>query len=150
MKNKFLALIAVFVLSGSLLLNGQPRYAVKAGYSYPGFLAGVAVNFDLPWGFAVQPELQYMQKCMNMGQFGWWNIGYIEPSASLQYGLDLVLLRPFVAVTPFVGIPVSKDVGFNYGVGVGGGLDIWRFQVHAQYKWSELYEGFEIALAFFF
>lgn len=150
MKNKFLALIAVFVLSGSLLLNGQPRYAVKAGYSYPGFLAGAAVNFNLPFGFAIQPEVQYMQKVLNMGYLGTWNIGFVEPGVGLQYGFDLILLRPFVAVTPFLSIPTDKDMSLNYGVGVGGGLDIWRFQVHAQYKWSDLYEGFEIALGFFF
>ncbi|MBR5611401.1 MAG: hypothetical protein IKW65_07795 [Bacteroidales bacterium] len=150
MKNKIIAIIAILLLSGSLVANGQVRYGVKAGYSYPGFLAGVAVNFNLPLGFAVQPEVQYMQKVLNMGQFGTWNIGFVEPGVGLQYGFDLILLRPFVAVTPFLSIPTDKDMSLNYGVGVGGGLDIWRFQVHAQYKWSELYEGFEIALGFFF
>lgn len=150
MKKYIIAIFTVCLLLGSLNLEAQPRYGVKAGYSYPGFLAGVAVNFDLPIGFAVQPEVQYMQKVMNMGSLGTWNLGFVEPGVGLQYGLDLVLLRPFVAVTPFLSIPTEPDMSLNYGVGVGGGLDIWHFQIHAQYKWSELYEGFEIALAYFF
>ena len=150
MKKYIIAIFTVFLLMGSLNLEAYPRYGVKAGYSYPGFLAGVAVNFDLPIGFALQPEVQYMQKVMDMGYLGTWNLGFVEPGIGLQYGLDLMLLRPFVAVTPFLSIPTDKDMSLNYGVGVGGGLDIWRFQVHAQYKWSELYEGFEIALAYFF
>lgn len=150
MKKYIIAIFTVFLLMGSLNLEAYPRYGVKAGYSYPGFLAGVAVNFDLPIGFAIQPEVQYMQKVMDMGYLGTWNLGFVEPGIGLQYGLDLMLLRPFVAVTPFLSIPTDKDMSLNYGVGVGGGLDIWRFQIHAQYKWSELYEGFEIALAYFF
>ncbi|MBQ2242594.1 MAG: hypothetical protein II318_00080 [Bacteroidales bacterium] len=150
MKKYIIAIFTVFLLMGSLNLEAYPRYGVKAGYSYPGFLAGVAVNFDLPIGFALQPEVQYMQKVMDMGYLGTWNLGFVEPGIGLQYGLDLMLLRPFVAVTPFLSIPTEKDMSLNYGVGVGGGLDIWRFQIHAQYKWSELYEGFEIALAYFF
>ena len=150
MKKYIIAIFTVFLLMGSLNLEAYPKYGVKAGYSYPGFLAGVAVNFDLPIGFALQPEVQYMQKVMDMGYLGTWNLGFVEPGIGLQYGLDLMLLRPFVAVTPFLSIPTDKDMSLNYGVGVGGGLDIWRFQIHAQYKWSELYEGFEIALAYFF
>jgi hypothetical protein len=50
-------------------------------------------------------------------------------------------------VAPFIGYGLEgwgnlksqwKDAGnkFEYGAGVGGGLQIWRFQLTARYNWN--------------
>lgn len=165
MKKKTLIIFAIAFLLGSLNLNGQPRIGIKGGYSHPGFNAGVAVCFNLPYGFAVQPELQYVTKETKYnGDGGILTMKgqYIELPVGLQCGLDLILLRPFIALTPYVAYPIQTSEPIrelDYGLGVGGGLDIWRLQVNARYKWSftdalpgyNVYnKGFEISMAFFF
>lgn len=152
MKKKTLIVTTIFILCCSQFLSAQPRIGVKGGYSHSGFNAGVAVCFNMPLGFAIQPELQYVN---DIGS----GIQYVELPVGLQCGLDLILLRPFLAVTPYLAYPFVTKVEsghLDYGVGVGGGLDIWRFQINAQYKWSladvvpKYEKGFEISLAFFF
>ena len=65
--------------------------------------------------------------------------GYVEVPVGLQWGPDLMVFRPFVMAEPFIGYQVtSSDRGadsvegwteqaknkFEYGFGVGGGLEI--------------------------
>jgi hypothetical protein len=120
---------------------------------------GVFYKFDLGAGFAVQPTLAYQMKGASLAQ----NIegkdikvaaqsietktGFIELSAPVQWGLDLLMFRPFVFVEPFVGYGITgtenysladnsvdmekigaaaKEVKNNleWGFGVGGGVEI--------------------------
>ena len=62
------------------------------------------------------------------------------------------MFRPFVDVSPFVGYGLNNnfwsgatgDVAnvwdglsrWEYGVGTGIGMDIWRFQLIARYNWN--------------
>lgn len=110
--------------------------------------AGVTYKFNLPLGFHVQPSVIYNVKGTQFGVASAdLSVGYLELMASLQWGLDLILLRPFVDVSPFAGYGINgsgslKEVWktdadkFEYGVGIGGGLDIWRFQIAARYNWN--------------
>lgn len=115
---------------------------------------GVALNLNLPVpGMAVQPELDFIYKYDRM---------MMEVPVNLQVGLDLVLVRPFVCVTPYIDIPLSSggDVNmFQAGLGVGGGIDIWRFQIQCRYNWSITdfskttsgkLRGVDLSLIFFF
>ena len=74
-------------------------------------------------------------------------MGYLEFMMPVQWGIDLILFRPFLEVAPFVGYGLDswgdfkslwKDAGnrLEYGVGLGGGLQIWRFQISARYNWD--------------
>ena len=76
-------------------------------------------------------------------------MGYLEFMASIQWGLDLILLRPFVDVSPFVGYALNGDLGamsdlwkgdgvnkLDYGLALGAGLDFWKFQLVARYSWN--------------
>ena len=202
----FLAIFSTLILSVSVA-NGQVRYGVKGGMnfssfssfevgyiseavnSHTGFNAGVAVCVDLPFGLAIQPELLYMEKGMDLEK-AVLKTSYLELPVSLQWGLDLIMMRPFIAVTPYVGYALNvsgKNIpGYvldnklynrvEYGVGIGGGIDIWRLQINARYCWNignfgdvdflgvtdkniaELvstlndgnYRGFELSLLFFF
>lgn len=151
-----------------------------------GFHVGVLYKFQIPLvGVAVQPELIYSQtkgdvKLEYSGLSAMKSevsVDYLQLPVSLQWGLDLILLRPFIQVVPYIGYCINKDTSikdlklktndFNYGVGLGAGLDVWKLQVSgrycwdlgnmADYEWNGLStlkggknKGFQLSLALFF
>ncbi len=117
--------------------------------------AGLTYRAKLPFGFSIQPSLLYQvkgAKTISEGVDSNTNVGYLEMPVSFQWGPDLILFRPFLDVTPFVGYGLnnqywSQAAGqvnnawgglsrWEYGVSVGVGLDIWKFQVIARYNWN--------------
>jgi hypothetical protein len=116
--------------------------------------AGLTYKFDLPFGFAVQPSLLYHAKSSNvetaLSEGGSFDLkaGYLELPVSIQWGPDLILFRPFLDVTPFVGYGLNNDIEgwktndwdnlqrLEYGVGLGVGMDIWKFQLIGRYNWN--------------
>ena len=145
------------------------------GKNFAGFHAGLTAYHPLGLGFAIQPSLIYQQKGMNLqpelyaiiGTSSSYaensditlngRIGYVQIPVQLQFGIDLVILRPFVFVEPFIGYAVHNSFSvdtpviditpvkneweginrFEYGLGVGGGLDITRhFQLSVKYYWN--------------
>ncbi len=147
-----------------------------------GFNLGLAMRADLPVrGFSLQPELVYVSKQSVFGEDLDLKMNYIMLPINIQYGLDLILLKPFIEVSPYAGYALSSHIeensisdGFSqenindweYGLGLGGGIDISRFQLKANYKWNfgdllkkqneitnninkSKYGGWEISLAFF-
>lgn len=155
--------ITVIAIFFSLLLypsslDAQVRYGIKAGVDYysasslggkVGATAGFAVNIDLgAAGFSLQPELDYVMKspvgahCVNV-------------PVNLQWGPDLILFRPFIMVSPFVGAAFRPEKTlFDYGVGVGAGIDFWRMQLQIKYSWDlgtpEKLGGLDVSLLYFF
>ena len=95
-----------------------------------------------------------------------YKFGFVEVPVQFQWGPDLVAFRPYVFAEPFVGYGVTseanaafrnamkkdnetqtldesknawRDYGFKrfeYGLGFGGGIEIWRFQISAEYFWN--------------
>ncbi|MBR5700221.1 MAG: PorT family protein [Bacteroidales bacterium] len=134
---------------------------------------GATVKFNLGLGFAIQPSLTYQVKGTNLQQVVSSTeearaavtaldakVGYLELPVQIQWGPDLMMIRPYAFVEPFIGCGVnfnaisSYDIGnvteietqtlvndfkkaalkrFEYGMGFGGGLEIWRFQVSAEW-----------------
>ena len=108
--------------------------------------AGVTYKVDLGVGFAIQPSVLYQVKGASLGELNSSSsedfkvkTGYVEVPVGLQWGPDLMVFRPFVMAEPFIGYQVtSSDRGadsvegwteqaknkFEYGFGVGGGLEI--------------------------
>ena len=94
------------------------------------------------------------------------SVGYLELMASVQWGIDLILFRPYLEVSPFVGYGLNRWSGdrsvwnamdkLDYGVGLGGGLQVWRFQLAARYNWSfpkvkyADFNGVSLSLTYFF
>ena len=48
-------------------------------------------------------------------------------------------------VTPYIGYAVYKEPGtvswnntnrFEYGIGIGGGIDFWKLQLQVKYNWN--------------
>ncbi|HIR33132.1 MAG TPA: PorT family protein [Candidatus Coprenecus merdigallinarum] len=124
-------------------------YISESVSSYTGFNAGVAFSIDMPvQGMTLQPELNYVSKgATHRGPDGKMLLraDFIEVPVNLQVGLDLILLRPYVMVSPYIGYAVLKEPArvpwsdfnrFQYGVGIGGGVDFWRLQLQVKYNWN--------------
>ena len=128
--------------------------------NYTGFHVGVTYQLNLPLGFSIQPSLIYNVKGSKVGlpdvpdsPPADFTVGYLELPVSVQWGPDLLLFRPFLDVTPFVGYGLNNKLSsgdvvtrnswsgngvsrWEYGLGVGIGLEIWKFQVIGRYNWN--------------
>ena len=129
-----------------------------------GYHAGLTYKFNLPLGFAIQPSLLYNMKASLVedalagnARFD-YKMGYLELPVSFQWGPDLLLFRPFLDVSPYVGYALNNELrgsadgalrisanfvnewdGINrleYGLGLGGGLEIWKIQITCRYNWN--------------
>lgn len=172
MTRKLAALLAaaLLCLAGMTDIKAQSRYGVIGGINFSTaniknlnrgtmtqWHAGLTYKLDLPLGFSLQPSLVYNVKGAKVsGELTKFDLsmGYLELPVSLQWGPDLLLFRPFLDVTPYIGYAVSnkfsapgvepvrnnwKDYAlqrFEYGMGLGIGLEIWRFQVIGRYNWN--------------
>ena len=140
--------------------SAQAKWGVTAGLNFntskfteidvkarTGWSAGATCLVDLPLGFSLQPSLVYHQKGANITDQFSQSMGFVEVPVSVQWGPDLLIFRPFLDVTPYVGYALSqkssdKDLSwkdlerFEYGLGIGGGLNVWRLQLIARYNWN--------------
>lgn len=172
---RFIAVIALCVMTfwGSNTLRAGD-FGVVAGASFTnikevskdlatGFHAGLTYKFHLPLGFAIQPSVLYHMKSSlvegaiaDVSTFD-YKMGYVEVPVSLQWGPDLLMFRPFVDLTPFVGYALNNQAssvkvqgealskiqnkweGVNrleYGLGLGAGLEVWKLQLVCRYNWN--------------
>ncbi len=196
MRKIILLLTAVMIFS----VQGFSQAGIKAGLNFnsaedfsiknsgksnldnkTGFHIGLLYNFKIPLtGLSIQPELMYAQ---NKSEFkgeatdGEFKLNTLKAAASVQWGIDLMLLRPFIQVVPFAGYTLDnkttvKDLKWDveklrYGVGLGAGLDVWKLQVSCRYNWDmgkaeefempglgnfvgKKYKNFEVSLAYLF
>lgn len=142
-----------FGVTGGLNFNSAKikdvRMEAQAGWN-----AGVTYNLDLPLGFSLQPSLVYTHKAALIGTDAAnvkQTVGSLTLPVSVQWGPDLLIARPFLDVTPYVGYSLvnkataevlgvsAGDKGknsFEYGLGVGAGLDVWKLQVIVRYNWN--------------
>ena len=124
------------------------------------FHTGLAYKFNLPLGFAIQPALQYTVKGAKFGYTpeavstfgdGTLKVSYLELPVSFQWGPDLILFRPYLDFTPFVGYALEQNVvigdivddfedglvnKLSYGVGLGVGVEFWKLQIVGRYNWN--------------
>ena len=125
--------------------------------------AGVAAKVSLPYNLAIQPQLIYQVKGTAVSKSAAGvtasadtKVGYVEVPVQIQWGPDLIVCRPYVLAEPFVGYALNvkatksiasiqtvindfKDLNLNlfeYGVGVGAGIEFWRLQLSAKYFWN--------------
>ena len=124
---KLFASIAVVLLSLGFIdtVSAQVNFGVLGGASFSSakpddwkvtnivqYHAGLTCCFKLPLGFAVQPELLYNVKGSTVPQGEGpsldYTAGYVEVPVSLQWGPDLLVLRPYVELVPFVGYAVNN------------------------------------------
>lgn len=165
---KFLIVLtaAVLFLGSAARSDAQNTYGVIAGmtFSHAGnddlnrgpmtnYHVGLVYRLSLPRGFSFEPALIYHRKGAKLDE-GRMDVkmGYVEVPLSIQWGPDLMVFRPFLDVTPFVGVAVNNKLTasglgsinnewkglnrFEGGLGVGVGLDIWKMQVIGRYIWN--------------
>lgn len=174
---KYLIVIAAAILAFSATASAQMNFGVTAGMNFnsakigdvkmdarAGWNVGATVQFDLPLGFSLQPSLVYMQKAAGYttpefssailedikAQFV-QTVGSLVLPVSVQWGPDLLVARPFVDVTPYIGYSLSnhlksdvvgiKEVikggnGLDYGLGLGAGINVWKLQAIVRYNWN--------------
>ena len=166
MKRILMIVLAVFLLAG-ISASAQAKWGVTAGLNFntskfsevdvkarTGWSVGGTCLVDLPLGFSVQPSLLYHQKGANITNELSQSMGYLELPVSVQWGPDLLIFRPFLDVTPYVGYALSNkfsasvagidlsDEGwkgkerFEYGLGLGAGVNVWKLQFIARYNWN--------------
>jgi opacity protein-like surface antigen len=125
--------------------------------NYTGFNAGLTMQLPLALGFMIQPDLWYSQTGATINLLGVTSGTMVSQSIALpigvQWGISLLNgnIRPYVEVSPYIGYSLAQKVSFagetekiegdqlnkfQYGVGLGVGVDIWRFQVSFRYKWG--------------
>ncbi|MGM9735102.1 MAG: outer membrane beta-barrel protein [Candidatus Cryptobacteroides sp.] len=165
MRKRFFAAIAACILAlcaGETVTFAKHNVGVIGGCTFStGFKdiktstltqyhAGVAFKFKLPLGFALQPSVLYQVKGVQFDglssikeDFSKFSAGFLEIPVSVQWGPDLIICRPFVEFVPFVGYGLNNNIKdwtdlnrWEYGLGLGAGIDIWRFQVNARYNWN--------------
>lgn len=122
--------------------------------------AGVAYKIGMGPFFTLQPQLVYQAKGSQVNDAG-RNLksqaGFVELELSAQLGLDLLVVRPYILLEPFIGYDVNPgeilngtltgmsvaEVNkylrnarnrFEVGFGVGGGIEIMR-HVQVSVQW---------------
>lgn len=183
---RLVAVIAVCAMTILSAVNANAqRVGLSAGANFTsmqnidkssatGYFVGATAQFKLPLGFSLQPSLLYSAKVSEVGSSALntlkMNVGYLELPVSVQWGPDLLVFRPFLDVTPYVGYALNSNIktvaddidlgvgqlnqlkdealnqvkdGFKsmvndleYGLGLGGGLEVWRLQVICRYNWN--------------
>ena len=122
--------------------------------NFTGYHVGVGYRTGTWSGLRFQPELLYNVRGTRVDDSTKWTMGYLEMPLNLQWGLDLIVMRPFIQVAPCIGYdfmnntttspagnalgPVTTDANrLEYGLSVGGGLDIMNsFQISVNYNWN--------------
>jgi len=185
MKRLFISLAVLMMVSATCFTAKAEGLIIKGGFSYThldltqsikdqaqalsvearnfsGFHAGVGYQTESFSGFTLQPELMFLsKKGNNFGDSYSWSLSYLELPVNIQWGIDLVALRPFLQLSPYIGYNIknrpagptptegnrriydfiesfTKDPNrFSYGIGIGGGIEVMRrFQISAQYVWN--------------
>ncbi len=120
--------------------------------NYTGWQLGAGFQTEPVFGFSLQPELVYTVRGAKIGDFGDVRMSYVEIPVNIQWGIDLVALKPFIFASPFVGYNVKNAVGkqvetlkdvldeskkFEYGIGLGAGLELGRrLQITVKHDWN--------------
>ena len=145
-----------FVVKAGLNFNSLQDIKVnnveQAWNAQTGFHAGIGAQFRIPLiGLSFQPELLYSRMRTDFGQVSDHSYGfrldYLEVPLNIQWGINILFLRPYIFASPYVRYAMAKgdwltdvpweDINrFDYGLSLGAGIEIWKFQVSGKYSWS--------------
>ncbi|MCF0173848.1 MAG: PorT family protein [Bacteroidales bacterium] len=143
------------IILGGTIMNFDD--ATKGNFHFSG---GIGVHVPLPLGFSVQPQLLYTKKATSYDTelaSVRYNAGYVEIPIGIQWGPDLLVCRPYIEATPFLGFAVDNlttiienitknktaNAGvwdginrFEFGASIGAGLEVWHLQISYHYSWN--------------
>ena len=174
MKKYFIALVVALM---AISASAQVKFGVTAGMNFnsakiadvkmdakAGWNVGATLQFNLPLGFSLQPSVVYMHKAAGFETPSLSSdfledlkaemvqtVGSVVVPVSVQWGPDLLVARPFLDVTPYVGYSLTNKVksdfagieevvkggnGLDYGLGLGAGINVWKLQAIVRYNWN--------------
>lgn len=123
---------------------------MKSGRS--GWQFGIGYQSEIASGFSFQPEIVYKVSGYKLSDATDLRLGYLEIPVNVQWGPDLVVARPFIFAGPYVGIKLTNSLKGSesqlseevikhlkraeFGLGVGLGVNIYKFQIAAKYNWN--------------
>ena len=154
-------IVAIVVMACyTSLTHAQVKFGIKWGANFDnfklkdapnvelknavGFQAGVLLQAKIPViGFGVQPELLYTVKRANVDSKT-NSIQYFEVPLNVRLGLNLLLVRPYLMGGPYFSYALKTEGSifktginkFDWGIGLGGGVEIWKLQLGARYSWG--------------
>ena len=161
MKKKIILAVVLMACCMSQM-NAQVKFGIKGGLNFDkfkfdentknklnlenasGWQAGALLQIKIPVvGIGVQPELLYTVCKTNIDTEP-HSIHFFEVPIMLQWGLDLMIVRPYIQGGPYFGYVLKADgptfddkIGKNdWGIALGAGIDIWKFQFGARYQWG--------------
>lgn len=153
-------LVKAGLSNSNMDLNRDIATVISDVFSESGFTNFTSYNVGIGYrtgswnNFKLQPELIYNVRGTHIDDITNWQMSYIEMPVNVQWGIDLILLRPYVQVAPFIGydfLNVTSDTTagqtlgtvttdanrFEYGMSFGGGLDLMnRLQFSVTYNWN--------------
>lgn len=159
MKKIVVAALAVLCCCTTASAKG---FLIKGGVEFPhynvsnlgdlnfkemtGWHAGIGYQTGSLLGFSFQPELLFQHGGMDGGPSGDIpeniRVNNLQVVANVQWGIDLLIFKPYIFAAPFVSYDLT-DVSqilsrkkWDYGIGAGLGLDIWKLQLSAKYNWA--------------
>lgn len=158
---KKLSMLLVSILCLGVLNAGAQGFIIKGGWNYSGssvkeiksgrsgWQAGIGYQTESNHGFSFQPELLYKVTGLKLSDAANLSLGYIEVPLNVQWGPDLLIARPFVFAGPYVGYKVRTAANsgvddevpsalkkFEFGLGVGLGINVWKLQIAGRFNWN--------------
>ena len=174
---RYIIVVAAVLMAFATTAGAQVKFGVTAGMNFnsakisdvkmdakAGWNVGATLQVDLPLGFSIQPSLVYMHKAAGFETPALSStvlddlkvqvlqtVGSVVLPVSVQWGPDLIIARPFLDVTPYVGYSLTNKVksefagveetvkggnGLDYGLGLGAGLNVWKLQAIVRYNWN--------------
>jgi len=159
-KNMKKYIIFIMVLACCSQINAQIHFGIKGGINFDnfklkdakelsisnttGWQAGVLLQFRVPViGIGVQPEVLYTVRNAKANDVS-NSVSYLEVPLNVQWGLNLAIVRPYLMAGPyfsyamnFKGDEFKKRLDkFDWGVGLGAGIEIRKIQLGARYQWG--------------
>ncbi len=136
-----------FGIKGGINFNNFDYKSAKTDLTLDnstGWQAGILLQFKVPVvGLGVQPELLYTVKKADIDNES-NSISYFEVPLNVRWGFNLVVIRPFIMGGPYFSYAVDmsgdtfkdKVNRFDWGVGLGGGVERWKLQLALRYSWG--------------
>ena len=175
MRQKLFLAILLLAATG-IMASAQIKFGAKAGFTSSklslkeidtktinAYHVGAVAQLDLPFGFAVQSGVLYQVKGVSIdasifsSSYPDTSTGYaktkyqfVEIPIQAQWGIDLILLRPFVLGEFYWGYSLNNNNPKEHGFAYGFGIDVSRFQLSAKYfRNHDKMKGIQVSLAVF-
>ena len=142
-------------------VHAQFHFGIKGGVSFENFKladarneftlsnssgwhVGALFQFKVPViGIGLQPELLYAAKKANVnGETNY--IHYLEVPVYVLWKFNLVVIRPYLQAGTYFSYAIdsmcrlfhSNIDEFDWGVGLGVGVELWKLQLSGRYAWG--------------